>query len=236
MSSDVLVDVVRSSVGVLFDFDGPVCDVFGGLPAPQVAAELADIVTARAPAFGDLARATDDPMEIHRLAQNGGPDLLAAVEAALTASEVAAVKVAGPPIVGAVQAITAARESNRRVAVVSNNSADCVREYLTIHDIAWAIDVVVGRPVLRPDLMKPAPYPLIAAATALHVHAASTVLIGDSTTDVEAARAARARSIGFANKAQKRSTLAGAGADVVVLHMGAVADALVLAGSVNRAP
>lgn len=53
-------------------------------------------------------------------------------------------------------------------------------------------------------------------------------------TDVEAARAATARSIGFANKPPTRSTLAGAGADVVVLGMQAVADALALRGSSDR--
>ncbi|THA30305.1 hypothetical protein [Streptomyces sp. A1547] len=71
-------------------------------------------------------------MEIHRLSQEGGAALLAEVEAALSAAEVAAVKVAGSPAPGAVQALAAAKESNRRVAVVSNNSAECVREYLAI--------------------------------------------------------------------------------------------------------
>ncbi|WP_030760778.1 HAD family hydrolase [Streptomyces sp. NRRL F-2664] len=234
--SEALADVIGASAGVLFDFDGPVCDVFGGLPAPQVAVELAGIVATRAPSLADRARATDDPMEIHRLSQEGGADLLAAVEAALTTAEVAAVKVAGPPVAGAVQTLKAARASDRRVAVVSNNSAECVREYLELHGIAGAVEVVVGRPVLRPDLMKPAPHPLLAAAAALDVEPAATVLIGDSTTDVEAARAAGTRSIGFANKPQKHSTLADAGADVVVQSMEAVADALASAAAADQLP
>ncbi|MFE3859470.1 HAD family hydrolase [Streptomyces goshikiensis] len=233
-SSDALADVVGASTGVLFDFDGPICDVFRGLPAPQVAVELAEIVASRAPELADRARATDDPMEIHRLSQEGGATLLCDVEAALTAAEVAAVKVAGPPVAGAVQALAAARESNRRVAVVSNNSAECVREYLAIHGIDGTVDAVVGRPVLRPDLMKPDPHPLRAAAAALGVEPTALVLIGDSTTDVEAARAAGVRSIGFANKPRKRSTLADAGADVVVVGMDTVADALASAGAVQR--
>ncbi|MFE9481885.1 HAD family hydrolase [Streptomyces spororaveus] len=232
-SSEVLADVVATAEGVLFDFDGPICDVFQGLPAPGVAVELAEIVASRAPALADRARATDDPMEIHRLSQEGGAALLAVVEAALTAAEVAAVKAAGLPVAGAVQALTAAKESNRRVAVVSNNSAECVLEYLAIHGLGATVDVVVGRPVLRPDLMKPDPHPLLAAGEALDVEPAAMVLIGDSTTDVEAARAAGVRSIGFANKPRKRSTLADAGANVVVLGMDAVADALASAGVVR---
>ncbi|MFF7298469.1 HAD family hydrolase [Streptomyces sp. NPDC008265] len=234
--SEVLADIVGTSAGVLFDFDGPICDVFQGLPAPGVAAALAGIVASRAPALGERAGATDDPMEIHRLSQEGGAALLAEVEAALTAAEVAAVKVAGPPVAGAVQALAAAKESNRRVAVVSNNSGECVREYLAIHGIGGAVDVVVGRPVLQPDLMKPDPHPLLAAAGALDVEPAALVLIGDSITDVAAARAAGVRSIGFANKFRKRSTLAEAGADVVVVAMDTVADALTSAGVVWRRP
>ncbi|MFF0216140.1 HAD family hydrolase [Streptomyces vinaceus] len=209
-----------------------ICDVFRGLPAPEVARILAEIVASRAPALASRTRATDDPMEIHRLSQEGGAALLAEVEAALTAAEIAAVKVAGSPVTGAVQALVAAKESNRGVAVMSNNSGECVREYLAIHGIGEMIHAVIGRPALQSDLMKPDPHPLLAAAKALDANPAALVLIGDSTTDVEAARAAGVRSIGFASKPRKWSTLAEAGADVVVVAMDAVADALASAGSI----
>ncbi|MFF3090237.1 HAD family hydrolase [Streptomyces nojiriensis] len=228
--SEALAEVLGASCAVLFDFDGPICDVFRGLPAPGVAEELADLVALYDPQLGERARATDDPMEVHRISLEGGPVLLGVVEDALTAAELRAVKVAGAPVVGAVQALRAARDAKWRVAVVSNNSAECVREFLTTNGIADAVDDVIGRPRLRPDLMKPAPYPLLAAARSLGVDPAGMVLIGDAVTDVEAARAAAARSIGFANKPPKLSTLADAGADVVILAMQAVADALVLLG------
>ncbi|MFF9078904.1 HAD hydrolase-like protein [Streptomyces rubiginosohelvolus] len=53
-----------------------------------------------------------------------------------------------------------------------------------------------------------------------------TVLIGDSVSDIEAARAAAATSIGFANKPAKEATLDQAGADAIVLDMSVVARAL----------
>ncbi|MGW5850459.1 HAD family hydrolase [Streptomyces sp. NPDC055254] len=232
--SEALADVLSASRAVLFDFDGPICDVFRGLPAPGVAEELADLVALHAPHLGDRARATDDPMEVHRISQEGGTALLGVVEDALTSAELRAVKVAGPPVEGAVQALHAARDAKWRVAVVSNNSADCVKKFLAINGVAGVVDEVIGRPRLRPDLMKPAPYPLVVAARALGVEPAETVLIGDAVTDIEAARAAAARSIGFANKPLKRSTLADAGADVVIMEMQAVADALVLLGPSDR--
>ncbi|MFE1900075.1 HAD family hydrolase [Streptomyces yangpuensis] len=222
--ADSLRDLLSPVDAVLFDFDGPICDVFRGLPAPQVAAELADIVALHTPVLADRARSTDDPMEVHQLSKEGGESLLGAVEAALTSAEVQAVAMAGAPVDGAVRALHATRDSKRRVAIVSNNSADCVREFLAIHDLLSLVDDIVGRPALRPDLMKPSAHPLLVAAASLGAAPASAVLIGDSTTDVEAARAAGTRVIGYANKPQKEATLAGA--DVVVLDMHVIAEGL----------
>ncbi|MFD8383972.1 HAD family hydrolase [Streptomyces sp. NPDC059679] len=165
-------------------------------------------------------------MEIHRLSPEGGGDVLKVVETALTEAEVSAVSLAGLPIDGSVQALHAARESGRRVAVVSNNSGECVRRYLFLHGLLEVVDEVIGRPHLRPDLMKPSPHPLLTAASSLGVAPDRTVLVGDSVTDIEAARAAKARSIGFANKAGKHASLTEAGADAVVLDMRSIASAL----------
>ncbi|MFJ9594957.1 HAD family hydrolase [Streptomyces virginiae] len=228
--ADALGNVLSTSKVILFDFDGPLCDVFRGLPAPSIAVELADLLSALAPALETAARATDDPMEVHRLSGDGGDTVLAAVEAALTVAEVRAVKVAGEPTVGAIQALSAARESGRRVAIVSNNSSECVREYLILHGITGLVEEVIGRPRHRPDLMKPSPHPLLSAAHAFAVAPSSTVLIGDSVTDVEAALAAGARSIGYANKPRKMEALVNAGADAVVPSMHPLALALTADG------
>ncbi|MFJ9075564.1 HAD family hydrolase [Streptomyces sp. NPDC102278] len=233
-SSEALFDVLSASRAVLFDFDGPICDVFRGLSAPSVAEELAELVAQQAPHLGERARATDDPMEVHRISEEGGTALLGAVEEALAAAELRAVKSAGAPVEGAVQALHAAGDAKRRVAVVSNNSAACVIEFLTINGLADVVAEVVGRPSLRPRLMKPAPYPLLAAANALGVDPTEAVLVGDAVTDVEAAKAAGARSIGFANKPLKWSALADAGADAIVSDMQAVADVLINLGFSDR--
>ncbi|MFG2992322.1 HAD family hydrolase [Streptomyces sp. NPDC048257] len=224
--ADALAVVLGASKAVLFDFDGPVCDVFRGLNAPDVAEELADLLAVLAPALETLARTTDDPMEIHRLSQEGGSTVLAAVEAALTAAEIRAVRAAGDPTPGAVDALHAARYTGRHIAIVSNNSAECVREYLTQHGLSGVVSEIIGRPALRPDLMKPSPHPLLSAASALGVAPGRTVLVGDSVTDIEAAHAAGAKSIGYANKVPKRASLADVGADVVILGMQEIVDAL----------
>ncbi|MFB6428250.1 HAD family hydrolase [Streptomyces microflavus] len=211
---------------VLFDFDGPICHVFEGLPASGVAQELLALLADIAPALNDGALATDDPMVVHQLSRKGGDRVLAAVEAALTEAEVRAVAIAGPPTLGAVDALKAARASGRRVAVVSNNSAECVHAYLSTHGLSSVVEVVVGRPALRPDLMKPSPHPLLVAATHLGVAPGRATLVGDSLSDVQAAQAAAAGSIGFANKPGKAEALGAAGADAVTEDMHDIARAL----------
>lgn len=66
---------------------------------------------------------------------------------------------------------------------------------------------VIGRAAYRPDLMKPDPHSLLIAAERLDVPPKRCTLIGDSVTDIEAARTAGAMSIGFANKPHKTLAL-----------------------------
>lgn len=228
MGISKLSEILGATSGVLFDFDGPICDVFAGLPAPGVARELSEIVARHDATLGGEAREFDDPMEILRLATQGGEPLIRATEESLTKAEVSAVKVAGPPVPGAVAALEAAHSSGRKVAVVSNNSTACVRAFLMLHGLRHLVHEVIGRAAYWPDLMKPDPHSLVLAAARLRTLPDHCTLIGDSVTDVEAARAAGARSIGFANKPGKDIALEKAGADVVITSMTAVADALPL--------
>ncbi|MFE4662909.1 HAD family hydrolase [Streptomyces hydrogenans] len=221
-----MTDKLAKYDAILFDFDGPICNVFQGLPAPSVAAELSTLLAWLAPELSNAAHATDDPMVVHQLAREGGQEVLSAVEAALTAAEIRAVGVAGAPTGGAVEAMVAARASGRRVAVVSNNSADCVHAYFAAQGISGAVETVVGRPALRPDLMKPSPHPLREAAAILGVSPARSALVGDSVTDIVAAQAAGAGSVGFANRPGKSEALAAVGATAVVTDMASLAHAL----------
>ncbi|MFG2528133.1 HAD family hydrolase [Streptomyces sp. NPDC048516] len=226
MGSNKLAEIAGATNGVLFDFDGPICDVFAGRPAPGVARELTEVGTRHDAMLGGKAHGVDDPMEILRLADQGGEPVIRAIEESLTKAEVSAVKVAGPPVPGAVAALEAAHSSGRKVAIVSNNSTACVRAFLMQHGLRYLVHEVIGRAAYRPDLMKPDPHSLLLVAAQLRVHPHNCTLIGDSVTDVEAARAAGAMSIGFANKSHKGIALTEAGADAVVTDMTTVADAL----------
>ncbi|MFE9804428.1 HAD family hydrolase [Streptomyces goshikiensis] len=223
---DRLSGVLERARVVFFDFDGPVCDVFAGLPAPEVAKQLTALLATQHEAAGAKAAETDDPIEVLRIAHEADAAVGQAVEQALTAAEVEAVAVAGPPTPGAMEALQAARSSGRAVVVVSNNSADCVQRFLELHGLGEYVLRIVGRPSGEPHLMKPNPYPLIGAADQVHVDVTLCTLIGDSLTDIQAAHAAGATVIGYANKPHKGALFAEAGADAITDAMQDIADVL----------
>ncbi|MFF5802021.1 HAD family hydrolase [Streptomyces sp. NPDC012746] len=226
---DQLAEVLEKARVIFFDFDGPVCDVFAGMPAPKVAEHLTALLAAQDEGAGAKAAETDDPIEVMRIAHAAGDEIGRKVEDALTAAEVEAVLVAGPPTPGAVKALQAARASGRAVAVVSNNSAECVRRFLEEHELEGYVEKVIGRPAGQPHLMKPNPFPLIGAAEQMHMDVTHCTLIGDSLTDIQAAHAAGATVIGYANKPHKADLFAQAQADAVTDDMQAIADALTTA-------
>lgn len=144
--TDPLTETLANARVILFDFDGPVCDVFAGVPAPEVARELTALLSAEDEAAGVKASRTDDPIEVLRIAHEAGTELGQKIEQALTAAEVRAVAVAGRPTPGAAEALQAARAAGRGVAVVGDNSAECVRVFLELHGLEEYVTKIVGRP------------------------------------------------------------------------------------------
>ena len=102
-------------------------------------------------------------------------------------------------------------------AVVSNNSRDSIQSWFLRHPNVERPTVIIGRPAGAPELMKPSPWMIKSACELLDVPPSACVLIGDSTTDVLAARRAGAAVIGFANKPGKEMRLEGADALIASL-------------------
>ena len=73
--------------------------------------------------------------------------------------------------------------------------------------------------------MKPSPYLVERAAQAIGVPPTRCLLIGDQPTDIQAAHAVGAASIGYANKPGKYVDLAAAGADAITIQMDELAEA-----------
>jgi phosphoglycolate phosphatase-like HAD superfamily hydrolase len=69
--------------------------------------------------------------------------------------------------------------------------ASAVSAYPDHHDLSDRTALVVARTSHDPALLKPDPYLINEAVSALGVDTTSTALVGDSFTDVEAAQRAR---------------------------------------------
>lgn len=198
---------------MLFDFDGPICSVFAGEPAPGVARDLRERLAEWDVVVELDDELSDDPLEVLRAAARFGDKGLRSADDLLTAAELSAVRSAEPTPGGA-ESMRACRAAGLRVAVVSNNSAAAVNEYLTLHELVDLVEVVVGREYGKPDLMKPHPKPIHDALKRLRIGPDVALLIGDSVTDVDGARAAGITSIAYANKPGKDRLLAAADAQV----------------------
>ena len=112
--------------------------------------------------------------------------------------------------------MTACQNSGRSVAVVSNNSSRAVHTYLARHGLDHRINLVVARTNHDPALLKPSPHLITQAAHALNAEPGECTLVGDSVTDVQAARLASVQSIGYANKPGRRERLIAAGAGAII--------------------
>jgi beta-phosphoglucomutase-like phosphatase (HAD superfamily) len=208
----LLAAILDTTTHVLLDFDGPVCDVFAGYPAPHVAEHLRSLLTGThdLPLPGDVL-ATKDPLHIIRRTADLAPALSTTIDSALRAAELHAITTA-TPVPGSTELLAACQVTGRPVAIVSNNSAEAVHAYLQRHGLIPFVGQVQGRDPHDPALMKPHPYPLREVLTALDANPADAVLIGDSLTDLQAARAAGIRVIAYANKSRKHAQLAQADA------------------------
>lgn len=94
------------------------------------------------------------------------------------------------------------------------------------HHLAEHIDIIVGRTDPDPRLLKPHPHLVLRALDALHGDPATSAFIGDSTSDIQSAKAAGTHSVGYANKPGKTDRLQDAGADAVVTSMAELHTAL----------
>ncbi|MBG6063789.1 Imm21 family immunity protein [Micromonospora ureilytica] len=214
---DRLADIAERAEVVLVDFDGPICRLFGSKAAPRVAADLRQLILSRGVVLPDELRDGIDPLELFRATAVFAPELVGVVGAALEAAEVEAAASAETTI-GAFDMVAACLATGRPLAIVSNNSAAAIDAYLGRRDRARYFAAVVGRGE-HPDLLKPNPAPVVQALQALKVAPDAAVLVGDSATDVAAARAAGVACVGYANKPGKAERLAAAGADAIVTDM-----------------
>ncbi|MFF2353951.1 HAD family hydrolase [Kitasatospora sp. NPDC058115] len=220
-----LADVMRPVKHVLLDFDGPVCSVFAGLPASEVAQRLHTGILAADEEARFEGAVQDDPLALYRLIAETRPELAVVADKALTVLETEAV-LTGKSNPGGESVLRACMRSGRSVSVVSNNAALAIETYLAKKRLRRYVAGVFGRVSGDPASMKPSPRLLLEAIEAAKAKPEECIFIGDAVRDVEAGYAAGVATVGYANKPGKETKLITAGAVAVVTSMHEIAAVL----------
>jgi HAD superfamily hydrolase (TIGR01509 family) len=217
--TDPLRELIEKARCVLFDFDGPICALFAGHKAERVAADLVRRLEGRGlrGLLTDGERESPDPHEVLRAVdrRHPGSDLVAELEERLTQEELRAAASAMPtpyadPLVRTWTAVGV------RLAVATNNSPVVVRAYLRSRGLADCFDPHVYGRTQDLHLLKPDPHCLNRALGALGADPAATLMIGDTPSDLVAARAAGVAFLGYARNGAKEKALREAGAERLV--------------------
>ncbi|MEU0989015.1 HAD family hydrolase [Streptomyces sp. NPDC005953] len=207
---------------VLFDFDGPVCRLFGRHPAASVAAGLREWAERRIPGGVSVEPgAEDDPLALLRAVADSHPGdpVVQELEHRLTGEEVRAARKA-EPTPGAGALIRGLHRAGYRLAVTTNNSPDAAHQYLARVGLSeFFAGHVHGRAPEEPKLMKPDPHCLRRALDTTGSTPDESLMIGDSVADGEAAARLGVPFLGYARDGAKRSLLLESGAVHVVSSM-----------------
>ncbi|AXL89978.1 HAD family hydrolase [Streptomyces sp. CB09001] len=216
---EALRDLVMGARVVLWDFDGPICRLFAGYSADRVAGELVDwlerlglkeLLTQEEQVHPDphvLLAAVD---RRHRQS-----DLVVEFEDRLTREERRAVPTAWPTAY-ADALIRTWSALGVGLAVTTNNSPRVVSEYLETRDLLGCFAPHIYGRTGDPQLLKPDPHCLNRALSAMGAAPARALMVGDSASDVTAARRAGVPFLGYGHNERKTKLLKQAGAETVV--------------------
>jgi HAD superfamily hydrolase (TIGR01662 family) len=207
-------ELLASREHVLLDFDGPVCAVFKNLSDQTVADRLKMLLGSELP--GHITE-TNDPFDVLHYSATIGPDTVQAVELQLRRLEVEAVATA-PITHGIAATMRVLVETGHTLTIVSNNSAAAVRAFLTLHDLRRLVRGISARTDSDPTLLKPNPFLLRSAMESLDAEPNQCLMVGDSLSDLEAARAVGMAVVVYANKSGKRGRFKYHKPDAIIDH------------------
>ncbi|WP_181779103.1 HAD family hydrolase [Pseudonocardia pini] len=209
---------------VLLDFDGPVCAVFPGNRGRESGDAMRRLLGKRWAQLPHEVSIADDAFVVLRHFDRRERELAEKAEQAFAAEERKTVLTA-TPTPGALDAIKALRGSGHTITIVSNNSESAIMAFVDQHGLDGEIDGVVGRTRPRTEDLKPEPHLLRRALDERNAAPTEAVLIGDSVTDIQAARAAGIAAIAYANKPGKDRALRSFEPDALIKSMDEIAHA-----------
>lgn len=207
-------DLIVSPRFVLFDFDGPMCRLFATHSPELIAAGLVRGVAERGlrGLLTEEVLKTADPQIVMRAvaARHPGSDLITEIEEQLTQEELKATATAFPtPYADLV--VQTWVNVDARLAITTNNSARAVAKYLESRNLTHCFAPHIYGRTQNLDLLKPDPYCINRALSAMGAAPSSALMIGDAPTDYEAAVRAGVTFLGYARNERKKGLLRDAG-------------------------
>lgn len=206
--TEILRDLITPVRYVLWDLDGPICRLFAGHPAHEVAQALRQMIERRG--LGGLLEeeelGTEDPQAVllGLAGRHPSSDLIADLEEWLTQQELIAAPKAYPTVYADVLIRT--WSSGARFAITTNNSALAAARYIETRGLTDCFPYIYGR-TQNLDHMKPDPYILRQALNAMGADPRLALMIGDAPTDFQAAREAGIGFLGYARNERKLKEL-----------------------------
>jgi HAD superfamily hydrolase (TIGR01509 family) len=217
--TEELGELITGARFVLFDFDGPICRLFAGHKAELVAGEQVRWLEERGlhGLLTEEERRAPDPHLVLRAVdlRHPGSDLVIELEKRLTLQELKAVDLAYPtgyvdPLIRTWHAVGA------RLAIATNNSPEVASRYLASRKLTECFAPHIYGRTQDLSLLKPHPYCLKRALSAMGAAPSEALMIGDSDTDFQAAESAGVHFLGYARNERKEKGLRAAGAEHVV--------------------
>jgi myo-inositol-1(or 4)-monophosphatase len=203
--------ILASARYLIFDFDGPICDLSAAMPAD--ASERLRTLLLRGGA--QVPGGGEDPFDILATAIGQNPSLGEAVDAELTSLELAAVAQAtGSGYVH--EALAACRDSGRTPAVIGRQSAGAIRTYLAKHGLTDQSALVIAPGGYPPGHLQTLAHLVEDTIGALGTAPPECALITASLAGIDAAHSVGAHVIGYARTPADREHLAQAGAACVI--------------------
>jgi myo-inositol-1(or 4)-monophosphatase len=207
-------DILSQARHLIFDFDGPVCDLTAAMP-PGTADQLRDVIRAETAAMPAAIATTGEPIDIIARAVAISPSLAARLDAELTSIELTAADTARPAAY-VHEALAACRDSGRTPAVISSRSGQAVSSYLDKHGLADQARDVTTIITFPPGHLQTMPHLLEDAIHALGATPAECALITATETGIETACGIGAHAIGYATTPATAERLTAAGAEATI--------------------
>ncbi|GGN60521.1 hydrolase [Streptomyces albiflavescens] len=218
-ATENLREVITSARFVLFDFDGPICRLFAGHAAEDVAGALVEWLERQGlrGLLTEEERGHPDPMVVLYAVNRGHPhsDLVTELEERLTQQELKAVPWAMPtafadPLIRTWSAVGV------RLAVTTNNSPLTAARYLARRGLTECFAPNIYGRTRNLHHLKPDPHCLNRALNALGAAPSASLMIGDAPSDFLAAERAGVPFLGYARNEGKEKQLRDVGAKHVV--------------------